>query len=145
LNVERVLDSLNLDQIRAELAEHYHLEGPGRKPINPLSMLKAQLAKHPLTVPMLIVGGLFDQEDIYGSPALYKALAPKDPDGKARATSPSKNHANYQILKNFSLIMGSVANYDIEMMKIEHYLLESSKKADIKKSKCARANLLESR
>ena len=40
------------------------------------------LAKRPLTVPMLIVGGLFDQEDIYGSPALYKALAPKDPEGK---------------------------------------------------------------
>jgi hypothetical protein len=31
---------------------------------------------------MLIVSGLFDQEDIYGGPALYKALAPKDPDGK---------------------------------------------------------------
>ncbi|WP_415923225.1 CocE/NonD family hydrolase [Steroidobacter sp.] len=40
------------------------------------------LAKLPVTVPMLIVGGLFDQEDIYGSPALYKALAPKDPNGQ---------------------------------------------------------------
>ena len=40
------------------------------------------LAERPLKVPMLIVGGLFDQEDIYGSPALYKALAPKDPNGK---------------------------------------------------------------
>jgi len=40
------------------------------------------LAQHPLTVPMLIVGGLFDQEDIYGSPKIYKALAPKDPEGK---------------------------------------------------------------
>jgi hypothetical protein len=40
------------------------------------------LAKEPLQVPMLIVDGLFDQEDIYGGPALYKALAPKDPDGK---------------------------------------------------------------
>jgi len=46
-----VLDSLNLDQIHAELAEHYHLDGPGRKPINPLSMLKAQLAKHLLQIP----------------------------------------------------------------------------------------------
>jgi len=33
-------------------------------------------------VPMMIVGGLFDQEDIYGSPALYRALAPKDPNGQ---------------------------------------------------------------
>ena len=40
------------------------------------------LAKEPITVPMMIVGGLFDQEDIYGAPALYKALAPKDPEGK---------------------------------------------------------------
>lgn len=40
------------------------------------------LAKEPLTVPMLVVGGLFDQEDIYGAPALYKALAPKDADGR---------------------------------------------------------------
>jgi putative CocE/NonD family hydrolase len=40
------------------------------------------LAERPITVPMLIVGGLFDQEDIYGSPQLYKMLAPKDPDGR---------------------------------------------------------------
>jgi hypothetical protein len=40
------------------------------------------LAKEPLKVPMLIVSGLFDQEDIYGGPALYKALASKDPSGK---------------------------------------------------------------
>ena len=37
------------------------------------------LAREPLRVPMLIVSGLFDQEDIYGGPALYKALAAKDP------------------------------------------------------------------
>ncbi len=40
------------------------------------------LARRPLTVPMLIVAGLFDQEDIYGGPALFRALAPKDPEGK---------------------------------------------------------------
>jgi hypothetical protein len=40
------------------------------------------LAKEPLKVPMLIVAGLFDQEDIYGGPALYKALAGKDPGGQ---------------------------------------------------------------
>ena len=40
------------------------------------------LAKEPLRVPLLIVAGLFDQEDIYGGPALYQALAPKDPQGK---------------------------------------------------------------
>ncbi|HVF16803.1 MAG TPA: CocE/NonD family hydrolase, partial [Steroidobacteraceae bacterium] len=40
------------------------------------------LAKEPITVPMMIVGGLYDQEDIYGSPALYRALAPNDPRGE---------------------------------------------------------------
>ncbi|MBM5810355.1 MAG: CocE/NonD family hydrolase [Gammaproteobacteria bacterium] len=40
------------------------------------------LAREPLTVPMMIVAGLFDQEDIYGGPALYRALAPKDPEGR---------------------------------------------------------------
>jgi putative CocE/NonD family hydrolase len=40
------------------------------------------LAKEPLTVPLLIVAGLFDQEDIYGGPVLYRALAPKDPRGE---------------------------------------------------------------
>jgi putative CocE/NonD family hydrolase len=40
------------------------------------------LAQQPVTVPMMIVGGLFDQEDIYGSPALFKALAAKDPNGQ---------------------------------------------------------------
>ncbi len=40
------------------------------------------LAREPLKVPMMIVSGLFDQEDIYGGPALYRALAPKDPRGE---------------------------------------------------------------
>jgi putative CocE/NonD family hydrolase len=40
------------------------------------------LAKEPLRVPMLIVSALFDQEDSYGGPAVYKALAPRDPDGE---------------------------------------------------------------
>jgi putative CocE/NonD family hydrolase len=40
------------------------------------------LARQPLRVPMLIVSGLFDQEDIYGGPALFRALAPLDPEGK---------------------------------------------------------------
>ena len=34
------------------------------------------LAKEPLKVPTMLVHGLWDQEDIYGAPAVYKALAP---------------------------------------------------------------------
>ncbi len=38
------------------------------------------LAAQPLKVPMLLVDSLWDQEDIYGAPAVYKALKPKDTD-----------------------------------------------------------------
>jgi putative CocE/NonD family hydrolase len=36
------------------------------------------LAKEPLTVPTMIVDGEWDQEDSYGGPHVYAALAPKD-------------------------------------------------------------------
>ena len=36
------------------------------------------LAKEPLTVPTMLVDSLWDQEDIYGAIAVYKALEPKD-------------------------------------------------------------------
>jgi putative CocE/NonD family hydrolase len=36
------------------------------------------LAAQPLRVPVMLVDSLWDQEDIYGAPAVYKALKPKD-------------------------------------------------------------------
>ena len=36
------------------------------------------LAAQPLKVPVMIVHSLWDQEDIYGAPAIYKAIEPKD-------------------------------------------------------------------
>jgi putative CocE/NonD family hydrolase len=36
------------------------------------------LAARPLTVPTMLVVGQWDQEDSYGAPAVYRALAPKD-------------------------------------------------------------------
>jgi putative CocE/NonD family hydrolase len=38
------------------------------------------LAAQPLKVPVMLVDSLWDQEDIYGAPALYKAMKPKDTD-----------------------------------------------------------------
>ena len=38
------------------------------------------LAAHPLKVPVMLVHSLWDQEDIYGAIAVYKALEPKDTD-----------------------------------------------------------------
>ena len=37
------------------------------------------LAEQPFTVPTMLVHSLWDQEDIYGALAVYKALSPKDP------------------------------------------------------------------
>jgi putative CocE/NonD family hydrolase len=36
------------------------------------------LAAQPLQVPTMLVHGLWDQEDIYGAPAVYRAIEPKD-------------------------------------------------------------------
>jgi uncharacterized protein len=36
------------------------------------------LAARPLEVPVMLVHGLWDQEDIYGAPAVYQAIEPKD-------------------------------------------------------------------
>ena len=36
------------------------------------------LAEQPLTVPVLLVDSLWDQEDIYGATAVYRAIKPKD-------------------------------------------------------------------
>jgi putative CocE/NonD family hydrolase len=38
------------------------------------------LAKEPLSVPVMLVHSLWDQEDIYGNIAVYKAIKPQDPD-----------------------------------------------------------------
>src|SRR4051794_28603803 len=38
------------------------------------------LARRPLKVPVMLVHSLWDQEDIYGAPAVYKAIEPKDVD-----------------------------------------------------------------
>jgi putative CocE/NonD family hydrolase len=41
------------------------------------------LADAPLKIPVMLVHSLWDQEDIYGAPAIYRALKPKDiPGGK---------------------------------------------------------------
>lgn len=51
MSIKQVLKSLNSDSIRGFLTSLYHREGAGRKPYNPVSMLKAQLLKHLMRVP----------------------------------------------------------------------------------------------
>lgn len=45
MNIKRVLDSLNLDQIRLDIADHCHRKGPRRPLNNSLAILKVQLTK----------------------------------------------------------------------------------------------------
>ena len=40
------------------------------------------LAAQPLKVPVMLVHSLWDQEDIYGAPAVYRAIKPKDASGE---------------------------------------------------------------
>ena len=51
-------------------------------------ILAAQYAKHPPTVPVLLVHSLWDAEDIYGATAVYKAIKPNDT-ANGLFTSPS--------------------------------------------------------
>ena len=50
------------------------------------------LAARPVSTPMLLVHSLFDAEDIYAAPAVYRALKPKDPDGRIRLVLGPWNH-----------------------------------------------------
>jgi transposase len=51
VKIKQVLDSVNSRHIRGSLKNLYHRKGPGRNPINPMAMLKAQLLKHLLRIP----------------------------------------------------------------------------------------------
>ena len=51
MSIKHVLGSLNFGPIRCFLTSLYHREGAGRKPIPPISMLKAQVLKHLWRVP----------------------------------------------------------------------------------------------
>ena len=51
MKIKQVLNSVNTKHIRSLLRSLYHRKGRGRKPYNPLSMLKAQLLKHLLRIP----------------------------------------------------------------------------------------------
>lgn len=51
MKLKQVLDSVNSRRLRRLLKGFYHRKGPGRKPYNPLSILKTQLLKHLLRIP----------------------------------------------------------------------------------------------
>ena len=54
------------------------LEHPSYDPWWQQQAMDKIVAAQPLKVPMMLVDSLWDQEDIYGAPAVYKAVKPKD-------------------------------------------------------------------
>jgi hypothetical protein len=54
------------------------LEHPGYDAFWRAQAVDRVLAAEPLTVPVMLVHSLWDQEDIYGAIAVYKAIKPKD-------------------------------------------------------------------
>jgi uncharacterized protein len=54
------------------------LENPAYTQFWSLQAVDKWLAAQPLTVPTMLEVGQWDQEDSYGAPAVYRALAPKD-------------------------------------------------------------------
>jgi uncharacterized protein len=96
------------------------------------------LAKEPLKVPVLLVHSLWDQEDIYGDIAVYKAIEPKDTNNDRVFLVLGPWHHGQMIRDGSSL--GAVKfNSDTsltfrrEILRpfLDHYLKDDAPKADI--------------
>ena len=96
------------------------------------------LAKEPLKVPVMLVHGLWDQEDIYGDIAVYKAIEPKDANNNMVYMVLGPWHHGQQIREGSSL--GAIKfNSDTslyfrqEILRpfLDHYLKDGAPKMDI--------------
>jgi len=91
------------------------------------------LAKEPLAVPMLLVASLWDQEDIYGAPAMYRALKPKDTGNDKVFIAFGPLHHGQEILEASSLgpvkfdsDTGKFFRREILRPFMEHYLKDNA-------------------
>jgi putative CocE/NonD family hydrolase len=96
------------------------------------------LAAQPLKVPVMIVDSLWDQEDIYGAPALYKALKPKDTAGDKVFLVLGPWHHGQEIEEastlgalKFNSATGLYFQHHILGPFLAHYLQESAPKSDV--------------
>ncbi len=78
------------------------------------------LAAQPFTVPTMIVASLWDQEDIYGAIAVYKALQPKDTDHDLYLVLGPWHHG--QEIENASSLGAINFNSDTGLYFREHLL-----------------------
>ncbi|OFW05887.1 MAG: glutaryl-7-ACA acylase [Acidobacteria bacterium RIFCSPLOWO2_02_FULL_67_36] len=96
------------------------------------------LAGQPLHVPMMLVHSLWDQEDIYGAPAVYKALEPKDTENDKVFLVMGPWHHGQEIREGSSLgaikFNSDTALYfrqEILRPFLDRYLKDDAPKADV--------------
>src|ERR1044071_1260369 len=96
------------------------------------------LAGQPLSVPVMLVHSLWDQEDIYGAPAVYKAIKPKDIGNDKVFLVMGPWHHGQEIADGSSLgalqFKTDTAYYFREnILKpfLDHYLKNDAPKADV--------------
>ncbi len=96
------------------------------------------LAAQPLKVPVMLVHSLWDQEDIYGAPAVYRAIEPKDTNNDKVFLVLGPWHHGQEIREGSALgalRFGSdtAANFRREILRpfLDHYLKDDAPKMDV--------------
>jgi uncharacterized protein len=96
------------------------------------------LAAQPLTVPVMLVHSLWDQEDIYGAIAVYKAIKPKDTNNDKVFLVMGPWHHGQEILDGsalgpikFNSDTGLYFRREVLRPFLDHFLKDGSPKADI--------------
>jgi len=97
-----------------------------------------QLAALPLTVPVMLVHSLWDQEDIYGAIAVYKAIKPKDTANDKVFLVMGPWHHGQEILEGSSLgalkfNSDTALHFRREILRpfLDQYLKDGAPKADV--------------
>jgi putative CocE/NonD family hydrolase len=95
------------------------------------------LAAQPIKIPVMLVHSLWDQEDIYGAPAVYKALKPKDTENKVFLVMGPWHHG-HEIEDGSSLgaikFESNTSLYfqrEILLPFLDHYLKDGAPKMDV--------------
>ncbi len=96
------------------------------------------LAAQPLKVPVMLVHSLWDQEDIYGAPAVYKAIKPKDVNNDKVFLVLGPWHHGQEIedgstlgALKFGSDTGAYFRQQILRPFLDHYLKDDAPKADV--------------
>jgi hypothetical protein len=96
------------------------------------------LGARPLTVPVMLVHSLWDQEDIYGAPAVYAALEPKDTANDRVFLVMGPWHHGQEILDGSALgairfNSDTALHFRQEILRpfLDHYLKDDAPKMDV--------------